>query len=286
MALELPHLTSEDYIISANVDWLTVTSRSDRIGMSWQERFMKIVKEDRMSGGIGPDKKWKALGYEGKSANGIRWGYSDKLGWIVILSGHISSKHWRGFVGNAVKATRIDLAVTVALGVEMLDLPRKYYEEIESQGQRKRTYSLVQNTNQGQTLYVGSRQSDRFGRVYDKGVESKTAPPGMKWRYEAEFKKPVSEQVKKALLCTREKSVGKIVGTVYDFFAYRLVKPLFSRSSDGIRIASETRVTTVQKRLTWLSTQVRPTVQQLILAGYTGEMVEALGLEDLTEKGS
>lgn len=284
MSEKISSLKDEGYAITTNVDWLTMTTTSRQVGQRWQERYMKVAQENLKNGEINPGKRWSALGYQGASCPGVRWGFSERLGWIVILSGDIGDRHWRSFCSKPAKATRIDLAVTVKFGVEFEGLPEKYYSNLDGLEKKPdgRGYSLVKNTKGGQTLYVGSRKSEKFGRVYDKGVQEGSSPPGFKYRFEVEYKKPSSETIRKSIQELRERERGAILNTVHGFFERAGVVPVWRKNGDAIKLEAEAKVTTAQKKIIWLSSQVRPTVQKLILAGYKDEVVDALGLTHLT----
>jgi len=86
-------------------------------------------------------------------------------------------------------------------------------------------YSLLQNSEGGSTLYVGSRQSMRYGRIYDKGVEQKEAAPGTLWRFELEIKDDLADQAISMLYGSSEPD-RQIAGILGDFFVDRGI-PVF-----------------------------------------------------------
>jgi hypothetical protein len=279
----ISNVSKEELITTANIDWLTCTTTSEPRGALWLGLMHGIAKSGDEKGRMFHVKQWQALGYKGYALQGIRYGFSPKLGYIMILSGRTSAQLWGCVVGHPVKITRIDLACTVRLAFEHTRLAKTYFDQISkdiAEGYQKggRKYALIQNTDQGETLYVGSRRSAQFGRVYDKGVQSGNAPPGFCWRYEVEYKKPLSGLIARAVAATREKEAAAIQATVYDWFYSRGVTPVFQGDGSGVSIELETKISTPEKKLAWLRKQVRPSVMELISGGRSEECIEALGL--------
>ncbi len=134
----------------------------------------------------------------------------------------------------------------------------------------------------GETLYIGSRRSDQFGRLYDKAAEeANTALFGRKWRYEVEYKDRRAQNVMKALI-EPEKRVplpALIQNAVWWWFDERNIPPLFDRAYNQ-RVAFETsgKITDTSRQLTWLTKQVQPTVKRLLAQGEEDAVWAALGL--------
>lgn len=268
------------YKIASAVDWLTVTTADDRIGASWTEKYMHY--RDTLPGDNPHlvQKPWKSLGYDGVGVPGIRLGKAKNVGYIVILSGGVSDQLWQFFLPGARRVTRIDLAVTVNFGLALPRLASLYYDHVtEAEKQDKgRKYTLITNNKGGQTFYVGSRSSQQFARVYDKGIEAKVAPQGFCWRYEVEYKKPLASQIARALDNVGEQNSKAIIGTIYRWFQSRGVPPLFRETAEGVNASVEARVTSDDRKINWLHSQVRPTVEYLIARGRNIEVLFALGL--------
>lgn len=140
-------------------------------------------------------------------------------------------------------------------------------------------------------MYIGSRASRAFARVYDKGLEAGLEnEQGKLWRYEIEFKKPIARQVLSALHANKylpidvhwnEEVAQSIVSTVFVWFQARNLPPLFTRrENEAISLECEARVTSDEVSLNWLTTQVRPTVMRLAQRGKLHKVKEALGLTD------
>ncbi len=275
----------------ATVDWITATTRDGATGYFWQEVYQEQREKADAQKLLTTEKRWKFMSYEGSGYPGsIRVGYSEQLGWIAIASSGGAEK-WEKLVGSSSSVTRIDLAVTQHLLVEIADVPKMYYEALADAEKSRRNYALIQNTKRGQTLYVGSRRSQKFGRLYDKGVESKTALPGFRYRWEVEFKKPTSGDVARALVALKGKQAEQITAMVYEFFDNRGIHPLFPKTGNAVALRTEARITSLDRKLNWIRAQVRPSIGEIIMAGRSRDLFEAFGvkisdeyLEDLEER--
>lgn len=259
-------------LASVGVDWLTCTSADDSVGLAWFEMFQRVAAEPG---------EWQNPWYSGKADDNLRWGYNQKMGYILIASGEAADVVFQQTVPTARKITRIDVQVTVSLYKPNCDIAENGYRTNSASPNRK--YGLIQNSRNGQTLYVGSRTSAQFGRVYDKGVESGYDEPGKLWRYEVELKKPVSDSVARQLANWQNPDRARayqeaIVPFVFDWFLHRGVGPVFARTGTN-EIVTEVgrRVTSDEKKLEWLTTQVRPTIQYLLGKGKAEKLSAALG---------
>lgn len=94
--------------------------------------------------------------------------------------------------------TRLDLAVD-AVGVSCDERHIYLQSMVGNVRGTARNFSLMENSNGGKTLYVGSRSSERFIRLYDKASES--GLDGVLWhRLELETKGMVARSVATLLL--------------------------------------------------------------------------------------
>jgi Putative phage replication protein RstA len=272
---------------TAQVDWLTVTTKDWPVREELFALQMDMVKYHSQIGNrIHP---WKFKGYQGIRAQGFRWGRRDDSD-IVMLSGVDAQTFWPMALQLGQNISRIDLAVTVLVSSPLPDWAWGIYQTLEGAVDGKkpcRRMTFYKNNTGGQTLYVGSRASDQFGRLYDKGreaVEDLAIDPGLLWRYEVEFKgkraKTVALQLRRQL-----GDVGTIPGmiakTVQLWFFSRGVPILdVVREGDLLDLEVSARVTDDTTTLDWLSNQVRPSVLRLKARGKMRQVVKALGLDE------
>ena len=263
----------------ATVDWLTATCRKRETGYDWYEVYKKFGKiED-------PEKLSKApfnkYGYVGEKWGSVTWAEHPKWGVLFIVSGAMANRCWKQIVPSATKTTRIDLAVTVNLDAVNLGVAQNAYKYRPDV--KKTIYELRKQSIGGQTLYVGRRVSGEMGRLYDKSAE-RGDEPGKSWRYEVELKAASAHKFSQLLL-KHAKEIGfqdrLIQQFVWEWFDGRGIPPVFKPrvKGKGIQIEKEmTITTTADKKLTWLNTQIRPTVRDLLRAGLGPRVIEALDL--------
>lgn len=257
--------------VSAAVDYLTVVTRSEKAAAQMIDTLYKAKGKDFWVNSV--NKPWKFKGFHGRAYEGVRYGLRGEEA-ILMLSGPTASELWAQVAPTRARCTRIDLAVTVELAGECEHLAQQAFDVDAPSGPVNR--SLVLNSRGGSTMYVGSRQSMYMGRLYDKSAEQ-GEKPGKVWRYEVEIKKPASESLLIQLLETPEPA-QYINSYVYTWFLTRGIKPLWTAKDWEGAIEIEAKVESPDKSLAWLTSQVRPTVARLIIAGKELEVREALGL--------
>jgi DNA relaxase NicK len=146
---------------------------------------------------------------------------------------------------------------------------------------KRRVTSIRNEERPGGTLYIGSRNSDQVGRIYDKAAESgQEKYAGRLWRYEVEFKGDRSKAAFSGLRrhSSQKTLAGEIQNAVWWWFSERGVPPLFDKTSDRVAYEVGATVTDTSRKLAWLSTQIRPTVLDLLEAGQHDAVFRALGL--------
>jgi hypothetical protein len=255
-----------------------MTSQSDAVGHQWYALYVKYRKEHLREELT--EAHWHNGWYAGVKIGGLQWGFSDKLGYIMILSGQDANLLFDRIEPAKHRVTRLDLCVDVAL-IEPEDFAENSYEIVSALRLKLPKYSLYRGTNGGSTLYVGSRSSAQYGRAYDKGVEAGITKPGKLWRFEVEYKKPLADQVYQKLkgLIPGERA-ALIQSTVYDWYDKRNVKPPFlATGEEGIITTTEQRITTSNRKLAWLRSQVAPSVAELVSAGLGKEVLTSLLLD-------
>lgn len=263
-------------ITYSGVDWLTMTSDHKGVGEAWWtifKNYSKTVKE-----GEPPPEDFHNGYYAGRKIAGLRWGCSENLGFILIASGNTANEIWQKAYAPAHTVTRVDLCFDLQVEVPQ-ELAKNSYEIIKAGNNNiKRKYGLFETNQGGSTFYVGSRHSQQFGRLYDKGVQSRTQERGRLWRYEVEYKKPLADVVMEAF---SEKGPDNravaIVDTVADWFRNRgTLVPFTTEDKHIMTITTQKRVTTYNRKIAWLRTQVRPTVKMLVEAGLGKEVIDCL----------
>jgi len=268
-------------LVTPSIDWITGTTKKDEIGLRWYELFNDYKDGQEATQEV---KDWAKYGYNGKQCGNVLWGYNPENGYLLTAMSSVAHVYWHQMVGPSVNVTRVDLAVTIEYSRAIRNLAAKYFNMARVHGLDKPQKRIMQSNDGGQTLYVGSVHSEQLGRVYDKGVHLGTNPPGEIWRYEVTYRKPRASQVAQVLMelnRTSGATIETIASTVYDWFLSRGVRPMFDATGDPLRAQVYVDETSVDRKLRWLQTQVRPSIAWLMSKGKDQEVLDALGLQYL-----
>lgn len=209
-------------VISSGVDHLSVSipSYPEQRDADCEDlcEFLRVVTGEEFDGEV----RYFTGGFEGVvSINGatIKWATEQSIisrRWIFLilpgkvckqLSAERMSALCSALATRAANCTRIDFQTTV-------EKPEITMEEIHEHlirgnwSSKSREFeSIISQCKSGKitgyTLYVGSRDSQSFIRIYDKGLEEKSGDHNEKIRFEVELK---SELAKQAFLQFAEKS--------------------------------------------------------------------------------
>lgn len=260
----------------ATIDWLTLTIKE---GMA-----REYVKESARSYLLAQERdgediiKWYGLGYQGLAVPGFSWGERGDSD-IIKLTGYHADILMSRFTRYNMRCTRVDLAVTVRFVEAAKNVASRLWTKItvEQEPDPRRVVSLVTSTKGGQTLYMGSRSSDQYLRLYDKGAESGTALEGVLWRWEVEYKGERAPIVWERLTSARNRST-MIAATVAAYCDKRHIPVPWKPGKEVINAQVHTAPKTVEAQLAWLRSQVRGTVQRLRAKGYSRAVDDALGI--------
>jgi len=207
---------------SAKMDWLTVTKTGMKAsGFSegamiarWVTHTLKVK-----TGGMVETAPQRFYQYCHTSINPegltVAASESDVQGIRVTMSGtFLSSVDQKALAERVIDqgwhVTRCDIALDIIGSAEtVLDIDK---QRQSSYAGRPRLRTLVDNP-QGSTLYIGSRQSEKMLRIYDKGMEAKLG----RWdwlRYEMEYK---GNTARAALAVVKKGLFGAVISDVLDF---------------------------------------------------------------------
>jgi len=277
--------------ISSGIDYLTCSLKPSPTGENLFWALAKSIKDHSVLRGC-DERRWRFYGYEGfiLTDGGVgHFAYGDHhtQGYLVQMSGEFSLRYWLDFVNCATNISRIDIKTDAELFVPKADMAKECYDWIAESEYGRKKFSLIQGLNTGQTLYVGSRLSEQFGRLYDKSAESGSAELGRVWRYEVEFKGGRAKAVALELSRIANESpiqefYASIAATCYDWFDKRHVPPVWDRKGQAIKRLSIVAESEMGK-VAWIRQQVSPTVKRLITRGKGLEVIDALGLREFYE---
>lgn len=270
------------YEAEAALDWLTVTTTRPNHGNTMLDLY------NRYKTGDGTPATF--FGFECmRDEVGLMWGKRNSdARYILIAPGKAAAVVFQKLTPLPVKVTRIDVATDVWLEKSRDQVRQSSRVPLSSAYDSRSRATLITGTGGsrrnrvGDTLYIGSRQSTQFGRMYDKGLQTKTAPVGKWFRYEVQYAGTAAVSIAEVARALVPAALGEWAKcTVFDWFLKRGVAPLFRPQTDtpGAVVRSQYKQTTADKKLAWLKTQVAPTVKYLFEQGLRGELLDALGIE-------
>lgn len=267
-------------VLTSGVDWLTCTAATDTGRQQLLAAAWPLLYGEAEAGNDLRPWLWK--GYVGYQSGAVAVGERED-GSYCRLSGLAAFAGWRHVAPWWSHVSRLDLQVTVRLSpganpvrsawdASMLAGPRR-------RGRQTQKRSHIETVTEGETCYIGSRSSDRFGRIYNKSLESGLEMYRDCWRWEVEFKGRAATPTASWLSEQHDTSLASAVA-VRDAFSRWSAEPTWAAAGPLPPDPPERTRTDAARRLQWLATQVRPVVAQLRAMGYDRAVLVALGLTD------
>lgn len=281
------------------IDYITATNHSTS-GSNPFVAFANWMVSEEVSKGCS-NRDWRASGYHGRIAGAIAFGVSHQ-GSIVRASSSAASEHWQQLLNLADNVTRLDVQVTVRpVAGPTATLSRHHKELLRAPRLRGKaaTFKAWYGPSGIEAIQVGKRISDRYGRVYDKGLESQLEEYAGCLRYELELHRELALNTAQ-FLDSQEMDQMAMAHKVLEFMSVRglrvesaWLKQLATGVNDN-ELRQECRfartagrkVPEVIRSLKWMTNSVRPAVARLIECGYREEMLEALGLRPAVHRGN
>lgn len=267
-------------LLSSGCDWITVSTVCPESSKRLVLRLVKLLGSELV---LGNEKRpWANYGYEGFKCGQVEGG-TRADGALVRLSGEVAHENWRKVLSVADNCSRFDVQATIRWPKLAHRMIATHYREALKMTKRKRhpfTATILKATDQSSTIYLGKRISERFGRIYNKGLESGSPEFYNAVRYELELKKDEarsaalhcgsSSDPEAAMMCELSRFLTDRLGCSPPLLEGLSTRVVLRRRSDA------------EKSLSWLGKDVRPTVQRLIKRGRINDVVTALGLEKHT----
>lgn len=269
--------------IRAGVDWLSCTlARDARSAQEWvrtcQECIIEISAEGHVLGDFGIN------GYRGVIAGGSFIGQREDS-FFCQLSGRYAEVYFNRVMRDDLHISRIDLAVTVQFRVMPQSLGATAYAVASEADRglstaRRRKIWYMSGSDGGYTLYIGSPSSDQRGRLYNKEVQSGTPEYERTWRYEIVLRNARAMACVETLLaCPVADRLGCCSSLVGGWYQSRGVSvPWKTLAHYAVLPVVAQAPSDAEKKLEWLSKQVKPAVAWLIEAGYGEAVIVALGI--------
>lgn len=273
-----------DRKIESGLDWLSATCASElSICAEVYDAAMRFLEGQQREGNTA--KEARLLGYTGVICGRCFIG-DNPQGVFVRSTSSISTAYYEHIYVPQMHVSRLDLQVTIwpseslyHLGKQARDDAAIYRKLHPKEGKRKIT--TIDDEDGGYTLYIGSKSSEHFCRLYNKGAESGETFYEGAWRYEIELHNDAATQVARYLATNMDRLEPMIAATVRQYFRSRGVRCPWNASDELSALQPAARIETDNARtLRWLAAQVRPSVQRLVSAGLSISVLEALGLPE------
>lgn len=222
---------------------------------------------------------WAALGYAGAQNGPASWGTRPD-GAILQVSGTLAHELFLCDLPRT-NVPRMDIQVTTWGEISPEAIPGRVAKQSDAarQGANGRPWKItfIDGYGAGDTVYLGSRTSDTYVRVYDKGAEKGDTMYAGSVRYEIELKNEVACAAYSSLLqqeATIDRAIAAMVG---GYLSHRGVALPHWIQVAGTAVPSRPRHTYAAERtLEWLSKGVRPSIVRLLKAGYSYEMLHRI----------
>lgn len=266
-------------VIESRPDYLTITAKGDVDRIILEHRAKGILLSEHARGDDLRPLTWR--GYDGGQTRHCQYGQRQDSD-LLRLSGALAADRLDEVLPLASNVTRLDLCVTCRLpGVTDELIRESYGQGREHQSDRGRAvdYQLLEHSRRGSTLYIGSRASRSYGRLYNKFSESQLDYFRGCFRYEVEAKGELAVALARALSVAPDRGAS-IQQYVHDHFSERGVEPAFHPTGHRLSVQPYRRRPDDSSRLAWLATQVAPTLERLRKRHLLDAGVQALGLAD------
>lgn len=257
--------------VETGADWLTMTTTKSRTGDTYWRIFQALSD--------GKDTFWQFHRFQGleRMDGSMSIGIDHRNNRAILIArGARADEIFMLKPPRPSQLSRLDIQTTVVFDTPQRDLLKQVYEEGGGAVKKK---SRIENNEGGETVYLGSRHSQLFVRVYDAGVRHKLAPAAKMFRYEIEIKKPLALPLAEVMW---DKGTAKemryvMADWMVDTLLKRNITPPWERSLLSEQIDSLTiRKKNENSTFAWLGDQVAAAIEKLLKSGYTKD--ELLGV--------
>lgn len=261
--------------VYVGIDYVRLTALDHEPVAAWEAILLpEYLAEER----AGRRAHWRwLLGYYGRMGEHCFVGKSD-TGAMVQMSGALAWSRWHDASLHSKRCTRIDLQVTYPCEASADEVLKEAFMSgsYRKLGRGKPPELELRDTNYGaKMLTIGSRQSELYGRMYDKFKESKMPEYKGCVRWEIEIKGHEALDIHNWLMENREEPTA-VRTIVHHFWEARGMKPPWGMYDGMDAPVPVKRSKTDETKLAWIAAQVRPSMQDLIAKGKASELARAL----------
>jgi hypothetical protein len=266
-------------VVSAGCDWLTMSAHSPgTVSAIFDWASEAFVREIDCGNEL---RTWGTHGFSGHRVGEIAC--ASRGGRVlIILSGTAAKSHFGTVVGFADNVSRYDGQVTVratdARDPIIAGALHALKGSLKRKGRNIRWEHRL-SSDWGETVYLGSRLSSWYGRVYNKGAQSGLAEYQDCWRYEVELKKPNALPAARWVAAQASQADANTALVSYGY-QHRGITPCFDAGSAAVDLAFSDPPTTDERRMTYLRKYIRPMVAKMLQRHTREELRRTLGLSE------
>lgn len=249
-------------LVDAGVDYLRVTSKDlERQGTLF-EYYQGVLDRDMRLGY--KEERGGAFGFWGNKCRHALYG--EKEEWCMLqVSGYEAKRALRVAV-TGTQCTRIDIQCTYQFDDADFAMAMAYIDQCAQQHKtpkhRPPQITEVCQRMDIQTIYIGSRSSDVFVRIYKKFEESGKDEYRNCIRFEVELKGRASKALWQQIVSTGM-GVGALLSILRNVLRDRGVEMPPEGFSDGTVELPPSQTTREEGTMAWLARQVAPAVARL-----------------------
>jgi DNA relaxase NicK len=269
--------TKDWTLIESGYDYVTMTAKTSEDIMllkNWADTAM--LKIHLQGNEIKPS---SPMGYVGWQVGAV-FGGSRHDGYMLRVSGAGAAEAFLACYSGSVRVTRLDIQVTLRCSVDYdryaEDLAQATFSNRKTlTGKNWPKLNLHNAFGEGDTLKVGKRHCRRYGRIYNKWMETGEEYYRNCWRFEVEYKRQMATIYADALRgCNDLREIG--VRTFDQLSGWGVPYPICSMASNGEPLAGPKKETDADRKLRWIKKQVTPTIGWLREMGYEGELADLI----------
>lgn len=275
-------------IVEAGIDYLTMTLQVTANGYeSWAASARDAVGLLAQHGNVPKVGSWR--GFDGVWCGGAFVGERDAEG-ILMVPGAWASRLWGPTYHDRAHYSRLDLQVTVKYPDFDKTLSKKCYQWANALNEdrplrQRRKLKLIEDSDGGSTLYIGSRSSEHFCRLYNKMAASDDERYQDCWRFEVELHNDSATAASRYLYEGSRSQPRAVSSTVWHYFTERgILAPWPRESEENAVLPRSAPRSDIERKLGWLAEQVSPTVRLLLERIDASIVLGALGIDPAAER--
>lgn len=273
------------------IDWLTMT-QSHEYGINAAHWANDIMSEASANNNL-IRRAGNLQGYIGTHMGKLFVGEHQTQGWIAQATSSDAHQLIDHFNPHRCNCSRIDVQYTVwyERPVSRLfwrKLPKLVQVSSLANGGRPVSYREIVGSDGGRTFYIGSNSSDVQCKIYNKYAEQKRSSEyKYAYRYELRLRGKYAQATATKLHKTADnvRHLESVRSVRNRLARYGIAIPQVKADDKAVDKPLVKPKSDIATKLAWLETQVRPTVATLLEHVTIEEILQALGVDLVSQLG-